>query len=614
MPGTTNIPHWKSQPLLRFMVPFFVGLSWVPPLSSTVLLISFWIAWIALTFLNRFKLQRAKARHLSALSLLILIWLCGIQLKHQEFNSSFKEKEYRYVVLEVMPEPVFRNEKHRFDALVKAHKDQNTWKRTRELIRVNARSDSNQNIKTGSVLLAKIKPELPPAAMLPGTFCMKSWLADRDIRFTAQLSRDDWLMTPQTTNWLRRHLIDFRKVLIQRLAKAGLAERERAVAGALILGDRAEIDQEVIADFTASGLVHILAVSGMHVGLIYGAWILLLAWLLPKGRRDWAIFTALPLIWVYAILTGLSPSVLRATVMYSLIAIASMRKTPASPFNALAGAALLMLVYDPSVLKQAGFQLSFIAVWGILTVEPILNRCRAIRLRVWRMVAISALVTFAAQMATAPFGFYHFGSFPVYFFIANLLAIPLATILTYWGIWSIIAAPIPVVGPACVWLLEKGIFLLNSLAAWVQQLPFSSISGAYFTLPELFAALVLLMAIALMIYRPSILTVRKALYAALGLSILLGATDLIRLYKPKYIAYRKRASLELCFVRKGQITHVTVGKAMQLAAHQEIGIALGKEFRQSKCQTHYIFNNTRWAFKPIKQSSSSTWKDYIVER
>ncbi|RZK62828.1 MAG: ComEC family competence protein, partial [Hymenobacter sp.] len=264
--------------------------------------------------------------------------------------------------------------------------------------------------------------------------------------------------------------------------------REYALGTALVLGFKDDIDSETKQAYANTGTTHIMAVSGLQVGLLFAA----LQWLLariPLGGAVWRrrLVTAglgLALIWSYAFLTGLSASVLRATVMFTLVIIGQAWERQSSLFNTLSAAAFGLLLWNPYLLCDVGFQLSFLAVLSIVYLQPRIVRWLDVRnffldrrrswhtpavQKAWRAAAWLAeaswqltALSLAAQVATFPLGLYYFHQFPFNFLLSNLIAVPISSVAVYVGV---------------VLLLAKGLVALVGLAlpaaavAWLDWLP-----------------------------------------------------------------------------------------------------------------------------------------------
>ena len=216
-------------------------------------------------------------------------------------------------------------------------------------------------------------------------------------------------------------------------------EQETAIAKALIRGIRDGLDQDTKRSYSASGAMHVLAVSGLHVGII----IVIISFLLrpiSKSKTGKIISSVISIIflWVFAFVTGLSPSILRAVTMFSIIIVGQTFHSRPSIYNSLALSAFVLLFYNPNFLFSVGFQLSYIAVLGIVYIYPLIHN--TITFDNWlfeKMWAITCL-SIAAQMATFPLTLYYFHQFPVYFLISNLLVIPAAFLIMSLGIALIV--------------------------------------------------------------------------------------------------------------------------------------------------------------------------------
>ena len=278
--------------------------------------------------------------------------------------------------------------------------------------------------------------------------------------------------------WLRQRLI-------QRYEELGISNPEKGTLCALSLGWREDIDPDIKTSFVHSGAMHVLAVSGLHVGLIYIVLLRLLTLVgigKPLFEQHWRwclrVLIVLFVLWGYACVTGFSPSVVRATIMLSLAEI--MRAIHRSPLSAniVAAAAVLILVFQPLDLFSVSFQLSFAAVSGILLFVPFINRALPtyhIRSKCLRL-SLSYLrdlvgVSIAAQMATLPITLYYFGMASTWFLLTNFVILPLATFVLWGaiGIWIIgWWAPI---GLGLAWITDKLVWMMNVWTSWVENLP-----------------------------------------------------------------------------------------------------------------------------------------------
>jgi competence protein ComEC len=335
----------------------------------------------------------------------------------------------------------------------------------------------------GDTVIVKGSPEevRPPAN--PGEFDFKRFLGFKNIYHQQFIKSENLRIINKTA---KRSLLFYSYQLrsgatkiIKNFVKG---ERERAITLALVLGVTDGIDNDLLGAYSASGAMHVLSVSGLHVGVIY---FILMLFLKPLSSFAWsrwllALLTLL-FLWSYAFVTGLSPSVLRAVMMFSFIAIAKPLGWKTNIYNTLAASAFILLIYNPYLVMSVGFQLSYIAVIGIVFLQrPLYNLWEPsswLLDKVWQVTSVSI----AAQLATFSLGLLYFHQFPVYFLFSNLIVIPLSTLVLLIGIFLLTVGSLPMIGAAVGLCLEWTIKLLNASVFWVESLPFSLIEDVYIT-------------------------------------------------------------------------------------------------------------------------------------
>ncbi len=276
----------------------------------------------------------------------------------------------------------------------------------------------------------------------------------------------------------RQKALLFREDILEKYRSWGLEGDVFAVVSALTVGDKSELTRELKDTYSAAGTSHILALSGLHVMILA----MMLSWVcyplrFLRGGKWLTGGLVVLVLWGFAFLSGLSPSVIRAVVMYSLYVLASVfSESRFSGTSSVSLAAFLMLVCQPLYLFDISFQLSFVAVLSILLVYPILERLVHFRWGIctylWRCLALSA----SAQLGTLPFILYYFGTFPTYFLLANLVVTPLSVCILGFSFAALVSGlPILVKG------LALSVEMLNSIMEWVRHLSGSQITSVYFT-------------------------------------------------------------------------------------------------------------------------------------
>lgn len=258
-----------------------------------------------------------------------------------------------------------------------------------------------------------------------------------------------------------------------------------AVSSALILGQKEFLSPQIRHTYSSTGAMHVLAVSGLHVGIIYLILMGVLKWL---GSHKLGMAVRLLMViaglWIYAVITGLSPSVLRAATMFSAVAIAQNIGRKTNIYNTLAAAALVLLCSNPLLINEIGFQLSFAAVLGIVLVQPHIYALMVVPTwlldKLWQLTSVSL----AAQIATFPLGVYYFHQFPNYFLLSNFVVIPAAFVILVAGLIFFATSRVPSVGEWVGELLNGVLVLLNTLIRAIENLPYALTDGLFSTVME----------------------------------------------------------------------------------------------------------------------------------
>jgi competence protein ComEC len=259
-----------------------------------------------------------------------------------------------------------------------------------------------------------------------------------------------------------------RNRIIYNLDKNQFNKTELSVVVALILGQQQDISQEVIRDYQYAGAIHVLSVSGLHVGCI----LLFITFLLkpiPNNKKGSIIklIIVITSLWLFGILAGLAPSVVRSVTMFSFVAIGMFLRKSVNIYHTLVVSALLILLFQPTFLFDIGFQLSYIALFFIVWLQPVLASIWAPKYKLvnyfWEIITVS----FAAQIGTLPLSIYYFHQFPGLFFVTNIVILPMLSVILGIGVVVMLLAAVNVVWYPMIKLLEYSIWFLNKIIAWV---------------------------------------------------------------------------------------------------------------------------------------------------
>ena len=317
----------------------------------------------------------------------------------------------------------------------------------------------------------------PNQAAVPSDFDWRNMLHRRNIHYYAYLDTTKYQLIlkspPALLDKVRDHLDKIIHVLVPSV-------RDYPVASAMLLGMRKKMDPELYQAYSGTGAVHILAVSGLHVGIIAHIFQVLFGFISYKGRKlkFLQVVMILLVIWIYTFLTGAAPSILRSAVMFSLLHCSRLLQRDAPPLNVLAAAAFILLFIKPYDIYNLGFQLSFLAMAGIFILyEPIRSSIptgsRVVQ-AVWKVLAVSM----AAQLMIYPVIAYHFHQFAFYFWLTGLLSTPFSYMILISGLITL--ALFPLLYPLVPWLgvpLQYSIKWMNDSVAWIYSLPLGRIQG-----------------------------------------------------------------------------------------------------------------------------------------
>lgn len=387
-------------------------------------------------------------------------------------------------------------------------------------------SDRSAKLKYGDHFMVDGSLQTPRSPMNPGEFNYKRYLAYQQVYKLSFIREDDkWDFTGENSgNVILAKVFNLRIRMLEMLKSIGFEGEDYAVASALILGHKSDLEEDTLQAYVGSGAMHILAVSGLHVGIIY----LLLTWVLGfldrfrKGNVIRAVLIISTLT-VYALLTGLSPSVNRAVVMFSFVVLAVNFNRQTQILNTLALSALILMLFDPYLITKVGFQLSYLAVIGIVSLYPKIYRQWGAPNRVMNWLWQITCVSVAAQLATFPLSLYYFQQFPNYFLLFNPVTLGGATLVVSGGLLFFAFAWFPLLHQLFGAFLKFLVHTLNSVVKLVDLLPYATTSNIHISL---FEVMVLYGLIVVFIFW---LTTKrfKSLTIVLGLVLLLSAYQLV---------------------------------------------------------------------------------------
>lgn len=386
----------------------------------------------------------------------------------------------------------------------------------------------------------------------PDEFDYPVFMYNQGYAGSVYLYSDDWEATENKSRTLSILALQCRQKILDKLKSLDLNPTEFSILSAITLGYKNDLSPDIQEAFRTIGTAHVLAVSGMHVGIIYAV-IFSIAGIFGARLRQHPLIQVIIIIclWTYAFITGLSPSVIRATILLSVFCISNMIHRKGFSYNNLFIAAFFMLVFNPFWIFDIGFQLSFCAVFSILFFHPVLSELISVRNKYGKYIWNLFTLSLAAQIGTFPVCLYHFGTFPTYFFITNLLIVPLVSVVMCLSVFLIALTFITQLFPDSISeiicylpivLLKGSILLMVKIAVFFEELPFAQISNLKISLSLTFCLLLISILVVMFLRR------RNAKILIAGLCAILF-TFVIQLLpsESKLSIYKKDEISEICW-------------------------------------------------------------------
>ncbi len=430
-----------------------------------------------------------------------------------------------------------------------------------------AKTEAVETLRVGDKILAATTFSSPKKNTNPEGFDFSEYLRRKGLRATAYVDSLHWQKSREQIGFSIIQLAhDFRKKLLNIYKEQQITGDEFAVLAALTLGYTDEISSELYVSYSNSGALHILSVSGLHVGIVYVIFAFLLSFLDKTSQtRLFKSLIIIALLWAYAIITGLSSSVMRASLMFSIVAFGEIFRYRSRIYNSIFFSAFLLLMVNPNYIFDVSFQLSYLAVLGIVFFHPKIKELLFFKNKFinwsWDLFCVSV----AAQLVTFPLGLFYFYKFSNHFLLTNFIAIPISTAIIYLAVLLFVVSPISLlaswVGFALKWLLKAQ----NESIVFVDRLPFS-ISQTWISKGDVLLFFVAIACFTLFIMR------KRALFLLMSLGSLfcIQVASLMRFYEgtknKQLIVYEDNKSTTIDFIHPNQhyffSTDLTRGKML----------------------------------------------------
>jgi competence protein ComEC len=465
--------YMREVVLGRLLLAFIIGIvlaSLLPFNLKWILCIG--VIWVLVILIHSYFAHRLNGftfHWLNGLSINLIFIYCGCLLTYSIQNglspNHFSKQKANNITLIIKDDISNNNLNNRYLADILFIND---IKKTHGKILIYAKS---KKLQLGSVL--KINANIIPFQKNrnPGEFNAQAFWKKKQVFHFLFLNEKDTIIGFKALNFFKANSLWIAYKFDSILKKNLIDEESYRIASALLIGSRVGISEDVISDYSKTGTIHILSVSGLHVSIIFlvlNKFLSIFRWGKTKLIKS---IILIGFVCLYAYITGLSPSVCRSAVMISFSIIGKQINQQSNPYNLIAGSALLLLIIDPFYLYDIGFQLSYFAVLGIIyfyqAIYELIYIENKLLNQVWMLIAVSI----SAQLSTLPMALYYFHQFPNYFLLANLLAIPLSSIALYLGIALLAFNPITIVSKYIGFVLSKCIGLMGYLLHKISILP-----------------------------------------------------------------------------------------------------------------------------------------------
>lgn len=468
----------QKVPTFRLLFPFVLGIVFVSDhfrLAWSILLFGLW-GLILFRFLESRMPTAWSIRWLPGVSMICLwISLGAFSAGLEHLGSAYPISDAPKIEALVRLESAIQKKPKTYQCEVSVlQADHPVWKGKHLQFYV-ARDDKSGLLEMGDCILVSFKPQKPEPPLDVKAFDYGAWLRNKGICATAYIPSWAWKIQSKASTVHVRAIADkMRSTLLDRFNAAGISGDEYSMVSALTLGSVQLLTPETKKEFSTSGVSHILSVSGLHVAVVFA----ILEFLLSFFNRFEKLKVVkqvliIAVLWCYAFMTGLSPSVIRSAFMFSMIAFGRCLHRKSQTINTVLFSAFILLLWKPSYLFDLGFDLSYCAVISIVVMHERLTSWWKPSSKImgyfWQMICLSAV----AQLGTAPLTIYHFHQFPNYFLLNNLIAVPFSGMIIYLACAFLLLGQVPILGGALSWCLNTALYWFQWFVKTMSELPFA---------------------------------------------------------------------------------------------------------------------------------------------
>ena len=541
---------FKYNPFVRFIIPLIFGILLQYYLSANLIIILSLSSIILITIILLPISLSFNKQYIKGILINLSIVIYGMLI------TFFKDNEYQkiditnspFLIGKLIDVPKDRGVDYKLNLIIEAQKKNDKWQSVKSKVIVYLKKDSTKvRLNVGDRIVFSAKVPLNFHKKNPFDFNYGKYLMLRHIKHVFYVKNNEIVILHNNRVSYKKNILGIRNKIINIYRQSGIKDDNLAVLSALSLGYKDYLSPNIRQAYIGAGAMHILAVSGLHIGIVYLILYILFSWLIlifPSKRIFYTV--VLLFLWVYAFLTGLSPSVFRATVMFTFILIGFVINKKLNIYNSLAASGFFLLLINPFLLFDISFQLSYIAVLGIVFFYPRIYKIIYFKNKILRQIWSLTSVSIAAQIATFPITIYYFNIFPTYFWLSNIIATIFAIILISLSFVLILLSIFPKIVLIIGAVLNTFLNINIDAIRWINNLPYSLIVNISISKIYILALYILILSFVLWI----ILKNYKSLIFILLSVIFIGVLRDINYFK-RY----KQQVLCIYEIKKGMAIH-----------------------------------------------------------
>lgn len=416
---------------------------------------------------------------------MIITWFKNVRNQDDWFGKQYQPGN---IVMVALDEPLVAKERsYKAMASVKYRlKDGKKISVSGSIIIYLKKDSINSALRAGDRILFNRDLQEIRNAGNPGGFDYKRYSLFNGITHQVYLTHKDYYRQPGNhLPWYKKWLLQSRNYVLNAIKTHIKGSKEQGLAEAMLIGYKDDLDKSLLQSYINTGVVHVIAVSGMHLALLYWLLNLLFAPLLRRKKTQWLhAVLVLSLLWFFSFITGGAASIVRAAVMFTFITVGKQINRNASIYNILAASAFCQLCYNPYWLWDVGFQLSYAAVLSIVVFYKSIYNLVFIKNKMLDAIWQLAAVSIAAQILTTPIALYYFHQFPVYFLLSNLVVVPVSTVVLVATLLLVLLSPLKIIAAVIGSLLNGLIWWLNTLIERMEDFPLAVWSGISINLAQ----------------------------------------------------------------------------------------------------------------------------------